>query len=64
MLSFQLLRLLGRPLTVMSGSEIKALLGGWDASSPTLTKARWGPFARPSRLLAENHEGLVVFDHL
>jgi hypothetical protein len=34
--------------------------GGLAAPLPPL----YSCFSRPSRLLAENHEGLVVFDHL
>ena len=48
----------------MSRGEIKALLGGWDCKQSHTDKGTAGRCARPSRLLAENHEGLVVFDHL
>ena len=64
MLSFRLLRIIASSETVMSRGEIKALLGGWGCKQSHSDKDTVGPCARPSWLLAENHESLVVLDHL
>jgi len=54
-----------RPVTVTSGSEIKALFGLMGCKQFHPDKVRYGAArARPSWLLAENHERLVVFGHL
>jgi hypothetical protein len=51
-------------MTVMSGREIKALLGGWGGKLFHPDKGTMGLLRTPSWMLAEDHEGLVVLDNL